>query len=344
LDTLPVDPGVEMKVGKTKYLVWLRLFNAASLVLAVASLFACQSASAQLSGHARSRESYHPNDVLNPEDLMSQERFGDSARRGYVVVEGYIDYVAGTIVDASSTTRVKTEADGDYHFEMQSTNSPRPGGESPNGLVCEIDPAWQLKNWNILSQIDRKKPATYRRVRVYGWLRFGTELGHSGTQPYNIGNGRIVKGHWEIHPVERVEAADNGKPFDIGPSARVASWPAAQRYKVTNANFGVAGPSNYARLSGRVIQTIPSSDKSGDVDVWINTGKRKYLATVPHYYVESFDAQRQTINFIHVSNFSTIGYSLTAGTGLTRVFYGLRNWKFRLGVAFPALQPVEMIK
>jgi hypothetical protein len=303
-----------------------------------------QTAIGQISGHARPAGAYHSDAVLDPARLMSQEKFTDSARRGYVVVEGYIDYVAGTISQDSKTTKVKTEADGDFHFEMQSTNVLRPGGESPNGLVCEIDPAWQLNGWNALSQISRKDPSTYRKVRVYGWLRFGTESGHSGTRPYQIGNGKTLTGHWEIHPVEMVEAIDNGGPFKIGPAARISSWPIAERYKVTNTNFAQAGPSNYANLTGKVKRIIASADKSGDIDVWIEAGARRYLATIPQYYVQSFDANTQAITFLHLPNFATINYSLAPSDTNTRSFYGLRNWKFRLGTAAPALQPVEMIK
>jgi hypothetical protein len=303
-----------------------------------------QTAAGQISGQARPVAAYHPGDALDPATLMSQAEFPDAARRGYVVVEGYIDYVAGTISDASNSTRVKTEADGDYHFEMQSTNTLRAGGESPNGLVCEIDPPWQLKNWNVLSQINRKNPSTYRKVRVYGWLRFGTELGHSGTRTYQIGNNKTILGHWEIHPVERIEAIDGRGSFDIGPSARVASWPSAERYKVTNVNFAKAGPSNYAKLVGKVRRIVGSADKSGDVDVWLGAGKRQYVATIPQYYIASFDPSTQTVGFVHLPNFATINYALRPSDTKTRTLYGLRNWKFRLGIAFPALQPVEMIK
>jgi len=295
-------------------------------------------------GHARPAGAYHPDAVLDPARLMSQEKFTDSARRGYVIVEGYIDYVAGTISKNSKTTKVKTEADGDFHFEMQSTNALRPGGESPNGLVCEIDPPWQLSGWNALSQISRKDPSTYRKVRVYGWLRFGTESGHSGTRTYQIGNGKTFMGHWEIHPVEMVESIDNRGAFRIGPAARITSWPIAERYKVTNTNFAKAGPSNYAKLSGKVKRIIASADKSGDLDVWIESAARRYLATIPQYYVQSFNAGTQTIAFLHSTNFAAINYSLSPSDTRMQTFYGLRNWKFRLGTAIPALQPVEMIK
>jgi len=99
---------------------------------------------------------------------MSQQNFRYAAGRSYVAVEGYIDYVAGRISQSGNSTRINTEADGDFHFEMQSTNSLRPPGESPNGLVCEIDPAWQLNNWEALSQISRKRPHLSEGTRV--WL------------------------------------------------------------------------------------------------------------------------------------------------------------------------------
>jgi hypothetical protein len=276
---------------------------------------------------------------------MSQEHFSDIAQRGYVVVEGYIDYVAGTISQVGRSTKIGAEADGDFHFEMQSTNVMRGPGESPNGLVCEIDPAWQLKGWNALSQISRKSPATYRKVRVYGWLRFGTELGHSGTQAYQYGNGRTIKGHWEVHPVERIEAIDGRGPFIIGPAAAVASWPIAKRYKVTNGTFAKAGPSNYAKLTGKVERIAASADKSGDVDVWVRiTPQRRYVATIPQYYISHFDPTSQTITFLQLPNFAGVHYSLQPTSAKPHTFYGLRNWRFSLGSTFPALQPVEIIK
>jgi hypothetical protein len=292
---------------------------------------------------ARPAAAYHANDVLDPATLMSQQNFNDTARREYVVVEGYIDYVAGTIPKSRNSTRIKTEADGDFHFEMQSTNTLRPPGESANGLVCEIDPGWQLSNWSALSQISRKTPSTYRKVRVYGWLRFGTEAGHSGTRDYQIGNGITFRGHWEIHPVERVEAIDGRGAFQIGPSARITSWPITERYKVTNTNFATPGLSNYAKLVGTVQGIVKSPDKSGDVDVSLKVGSRTYLATIPQYYIASFDTNAQALTLVQQPNFAAINYSLQP-SHTKRTFYGLRNWKFVQNRVFPALQPVEMIK
>jgi hypothetical protein len=315
-----------------------------SLVLALLLVtLLCDRTAAQVATNPRSATAYHPNAPVDPASLMSQQNFADVANRGYVVVEGYIDYVAGTISTDGKTTRVKTEADGDFHFEMQSTKGLRPPGESPDGLVCEIDPAWKLSKASALSQISRKTPSTYRKVRVYGWLRFGTESGHSGTKTYQLANGKTLQGHWEIHPVERVEAIDGGSPFDIGPVAMISSWPIAKRYKVTNTNFVSPGPSNYAKLSGTVQRVSKSGDGSGDVDVLVKVGARNYLATIPFYYVVGFDANTQTVTLVQSPSFSAIHYTLRLGT-TKRTFYGLRNWKFANTGAFAALQPVEMIK
>ncbi len=38
-------------------------------------------------------------------------------------------------------------------------------------------------------------PATYRKVRVYGFLRFGTEANHAGVQKYELPGGSIISGH-----------------------------------------------------------------------------------------------------------------------------------------------------
>lgn len=303
----------------------------------------CRQVAGQIVGHARPYAAYHPNDLLDPTTLMSPNEFYRTANRHYVFVEGYINYVAGSVSPSRSTTKIKTEDDGDYHFEMQSTNTPRGGGTNPNGLVCEIDPAWQLNNWNLLSQISQKHPETYRKIRVYGWLRYGTERGHSGSKDYILNGGTKFTGHWEIHPVERIVAADNRGPLDIGPSAKVRTSPIANRYKLTNATFAKPLPSNYAKLSGRVTQIAKSSDASGDFDLLISLGTRTFTATVPQYYVSAFNGNTQTLSLVHVLNFSRIGYSIKPGAA-TRTFYGLRTWHFGQTGPYPALQPVEMIR
>src|SRR5437899_12931725 len=114
-------------------------FQVTTLMLLV---FVSSAADDQIPVRLRSPAAYHPADILDPATLMAQQNFNDTASRGYVVVAGYIDYVAGQIVKSGDATRIKTEDDGDFHFEMQSTNKLRAPGESPNGLVCEIDPVW----------------------------------------------------------------------------------------------------------------------------------------------------------------------------------------------------------
>jgi hypothetical protein len=58
--------------------------------------------------------------------------------------------------------------------DKQHTHNPK------DGLVCEIDPVLRLDEAEALKQIDQHKPSTYRKVRVYGFLRFGTEANHAG--------------------------------------------------------------------------------------------------------------------------------------------------------------------
>lgn len=299
-------------------------------------------AAAQTFTVTRSPAVYKPGAKLDPATVLSPSQFKNTANRGYVAVEGYIDYVAGSVSKSTGLTSIKTEDDGDYHFEMQSTKKLHT--KNPvDGLVCEIDPVLQLKGVAALKQINQHDPKTYRKVRVYGWLRFGTESGHAGVQTYNMGSGTI-SGHWEIHPVEKIESIDAGTSFKIGPSAQFASWPVAKRYKVTNANFAQKGPSNYALLVGTVKAIKASPNKSGDVDVSLVIGTNTYTATVPQYYVASFNATAQTIGFVHLPNFASINYSLKRSDNAPRTFYGLRNWTFRQGKAIPALQPIEMIK
>jgi hypothetical protein len=77
----------------------------------------------------RSNAAYHPSHKFSPAGLMAVENFKGTASGQYIVVEGYIDCLGSTW----------PEKDGDYHFELQSTNAKRGPGVSPDGLVCEID-------------------------------------------------------------------------------------------------------------------------------------------------------------------------------------------------------------
>jgi hypothetical protein len=195
---------------------------------------------------------------------------------------------------------------------------------------------------------------TYRKVRVYGWLRFGTEHGHSGVQRYEIAPSKTVEGHWEIHPVEKVETIDNQVPFKIGPEAKYVKPPThgngslKERYKINDEHFskenGPYAGSNYARMIGNVQTIKKSPNGSGDLDVVFEVGARPYTATIPRYYVESFNPITQTITFFKLPNFKSIKYSLRPSDTKTRTFYGLRNWTFPEGQMIPTLAPVEMIK
>src|SRR5437899_11869148 len=81
----------------------------------------------------RADAAYHPDSVLDPATLLSPDNFSDTESGRYVVVEGYIDYVA----------TAWPETDGDYHFEMQATKKLHTKNPK-DGLVCEIDPVVQF--------------------------------------------------------------------------------------------------------------------------------------------------------------------------------------------------------
>jgi hypothetical protein len=282
----------------------------------------------------RPNAAYHPSHKFSPSGLMAVEHFKGTASGQYVLVEGYIDYVA----------EAWPEKDGDYHFELQSTKAKRGGSFSPNGLVCEIDPTLRLTNSEALKAIDRDDPTTYRKVRVYGYLRFGSEkMSHSGIHVYSLDNGQTIKGHWELHPVEKVVSIGGGPSLRIGPTATYAKPPVSGRYSLTDENFKSQNMSNYAALRGTV-KSITGPNNSGDFDVRLEVNTTPYTATIPQYYVQSFNANTQTLAFVHSANFAAIHYSLKPSDSKQRTFYGLRNWTFSTGKPVPALQPVEMIK
>jgi hypothetical protein len=276
---------------------------------------------------------YHPVDVLNPETLLSPTNFKNVTSGRYVVVEGYIDYVASTW----------PEADGDFHFEMQTTDKAHTKNPK-DGLVCEIDPFVQLEGSEVLREIDPKNRGTYRKARVYGFLRFGTEANHAGVQKYKLPNGKLVSGHWEIHPVERVESIDNGNALKLGPSAEYVETPMNARYALDDTDFPKHTVSNYGVLRGTVKGISASADGAGDFDVKLQVNSTTYTATIPQYYVSNFDASTQTVTFVQIPNFQSINYSLTPSEDEQRSFYGLRNWRFSGSQMIPTMAPVEIIK
>lgn len=318
-----------------------RLFHYAWLTT---FLFVFPAAQAQTFKVTRSNAVYKSQKPLTPEDIIDPSFAQTSARR-YVVVEGYINFLSGSVSSKIGLAEFKIQADGDFHFEMQGTQKLRGGGTSPNGLTCEIVPVLWLKDLEALRQVNKHDPKTYRKVRLYGYLRFGTEgSGHSGIRTYTLGNGKTIKGHWEIHPVERIEAVDQGNPLKVGPSAVYKAWPISERYKLDEIKFPKASASNHGRLAGIVTSIKRSPDKSGDVDVKLGVGENTYTATIPQYYIESFNTNTQTVKFVKSPNFATIDYVLKPNDSAKRTFYGLRDWKSQQGSAYATMQPVEMIK
>jgi len=305
-----------------------------SPVFGITVLILLTTANAQTFTVARPNAAYHPSHKFTPAALMAVEHFKGTASGQYIVVEGYIDYVA----------EAWPEKDGDYHFELQSTKAKRGGSFSPDGLVCEIHPTLRLTNSVALKAINRDDPATYRKVRACGYLRFGTEkTGHSGIHVYSLGNGQTIKGHWEVHPVEKVVSIGLGPSLHIGPTATYVKPPASGRYSLTDENFRSQNMSNYAALRGTV-KRITGPNDSGDFDVRLEVNTTIYTATIPQYYVQSFNATTQTLAFVHSPNFAAIQYSLKPTDAKQCTFYGLRNWTFSTSKPVPALQPVEMIK
>jgi hypothetical protein len=290
-------------------------------------------AKAQTIEVGRPDAAYHPDNILDPATLLSPHNFADTESGRYVVVEGYIDYVA----------TAWPEADGDYHFEMQTTKKLHT--KNPiDGLVCEIDPVVQLEGCEALKEIDPSNPATYREARVYGFLRFGTEANHAGVQKYQLPDGSIISGHWEIHPVERVQSIDDGASLSLGPSAQYIEPPVDGRYGLDDATFLKHTVSNYGNLRGTVKQITASVDQSGDVDISLQVNNTSYTLTIPQYYISNFDAASQTVTFVQLPNFESINYSLAPSDNVQRTFYGLRNWKFRQSDVIATMAPVEMIK
>ena len=102
--------------------------------------------------------------------------------------------------------------------------------------------------------------------------------------------------------------------------------------------------SNYAKLTGNVKHIKPSSNGSGDVDVDLEVNSEIYIATIPQYYIESFDADSETVKFQHLAGFKLTNYTLKPSDTKTLTFYGLRNWTFNDGEMTATLAPVEMIK
>lgn len=276
---------------------------------------------------------------FTPDEIMDPKNFEKVSDLHYVKVTGYLVYVAGTAPSGGTTTQIGIEADGDIHFELASTPAPRPSGVNPNGLVCEITPPYQLTNAMAIGRfVNQHNPSTYKKVTVYGCLRFGTEgATHSGYRVYPLGNSTFP-GHWEIHPVEKVEVEGTV----LGPGGNYVMPQPAARYKLTAADFQKPSMSNHGELRGKVILIQGSPDGSGDVQVTLDDGAgNKTLAVIPAYYVNGFDAQSVNLN----SNLQ--GFSSVSGieVGDSYTFDGMRRWTFNMdeGEAQATLEPVEMV-
>ena len=279
---------------------------------------------------------YKPDKKFDPASLMASSQFNAIASGQYIVVEGYIDCLGSKW----------PEDDEDYHFELQSTKAKRGPGVSPNSLVCEINPTLQLTNSAALKAFKRHDPSTYRKVCVFGFLRFGAEkASHSGIHTYSLGDGKTIKGHWEIHPVEKVVSIDNGPKFQIGPVAKYVKPVISDRYSLRDVKFEHQTASNYGALRGTVKSIKPSLNGSGDYDVRLEVNSTMYTATIPQYYVQAFDPSTQMVSLIQLPTFSSIHNSLKPSDSTQRTFYGdCEIGHFSTGKPAPALQPVEMIK
>ncbi|MEY2480635.1 MAG: hypothetical protein QOI04_1562 [Verrucomicrobiota bacterium] len=302
-----------------------------TLIAALFGLFTV--ARAQTLEVKRSDAAYHSDDVLDPRTLLSPKNFNNIISGRYVIVEGFIDYVASAW----------PEKDGDFHFEMQTTNKLHTKNPK-DGLVCEIDPLLQLEASEALKDIDQKKRSTYRKARVYGFLRFGTEANHAGVQKYTLPNGTVVSGHWEIHPVERVESIDSGSSLKLGPTAKYVRPPMDIRYGLDDTDFPKHTVSNYGVLRGTVKKISAGADGSGDVDVSLEVNSKTYIATIPQYCIANFDPSAQTVKLAQLPTFQSINYSLAPSETEQRSFYGLRNWRFNGSQMTPTMAPVETIK
>jgi hypothetical protein len=84
-------------------------------------------------------------------------------------------------------------------------------------------------------------------------------------------NGKLVSGHWEIHPVEKVESIDNKSAFKIGSSAQYVDPPEGGRYGLDDTDFPKRTVSNYAVLRGNVKGITKSTDQSGDFEITLGS-------------------------------------------------------------------------
>lgn len=273
----------------------------------------------------------------SPDEIMDPANFKDITKLHYVKVSGYLTYVAGSAPANGTTTTIRIEADGDIHFELASANTQRPARVNPNGLVCEITPPYQLDNGTRIGDfVNQFNPSTYKKITVYGYLRYGTEgTTHSGYHEYPLGSSTFG-GHWEIHPVEKVEVED----VVIGKDGKYVTEDPSARYKLNASNFQKSSMSNHGELKGKVTSFQSSPDNSGDEDVQISDAQgNTTLVVIPVYYIKNTGTQTVDLRG-NLDGFSTVN---AISIGQTYTFDGLRSWRFDNDIPTALMEPLEKV-
>jgi hypothetical protein len=118
------------------------------------------------------------------------------------MVEAYLIRVAKEGPE-SPNCHATADSDVDYHQWIVAN----PTDDRPKAVVVEVTPrlrakhpGWTLANFQKLAQ-------SKARVRVTGWVMLDPE------HPDQVGKTRGTI--WEIHPVTRVEAFQNGQWVDL---------------------------------------------------------------------------------------------------------------------------------
>lgn len=326
----------------------LRVLPVLATWLAVASTQPITDETGQPFTIDRDQSAYHSGDVLGVEQILSPANFSQHWDKRYVTVEAWLCYVATATPHYSNLPGL--EADWDVHFGLVDTLPPNHQAvtqtyRKTHALTCEITPECRLVGTNSLMAIHNGSATTYRKVRVKGYLRLGTESGHEGAMSYTYGNSQTLSsGHWEIHPVESVETIDTKPHFTLGPNAVYATVPPADRFKLTWTTWKTVSSTNYGALNGKVLALRQAADGSGDVEIDIKdtATTKKTTVVVPQYYIFAFDSMTNTLFFR-----SSLGVysqdSIKAGD--VAKFSGLRSWRFTGSTPqlTPVMQPVEKI-
>ncbi len=305
----------------------------------------------------RAASVYRPSHKYKPSQILSIGSFASLGSRHYVTVEGWICYVATGTPHYSNLPGL--EADWDVHFGL--IDAIPPAGVVVNAeyrkshaLTCEITPTARLVMTSALKDIQNTVKTTYRKVRVKGYLRLGSEQNHEGTADY-VSNGFTLKnGHWEVHPVESIESIDSKPHFTVGPDAIYAIVPPSDRYKLDWSKWSYSltnqtqNTTNHGALKGRVTSMSAASDGSGDVELALtredgSTGlQMATLTVIPQYYIQHFDAATHQLT-LRPGTICNLSSPIQIGTLAT--LSGLRSWRFGpSGPPSPVMDPVEKIE